>query len=220
MIDTVDRQVAVDSCYNAANFPNEFCSALIRDPDGPAFQQGELTDVNSTFVNEGTLKTEGIDLSLLWTWSFDSVVGSNPGSISFRANYTHLMDFTQTSFDVPNDQVGEVGLSEDEGQFALVFQSGPLSAQWETTYIGDAQPENDPTSSFAYDVGAFVLHDFRVGFDIMEGANLFLGVNNIMDEDAPIILSGVPGNTTGTDTNASVYDPIGRTYYGGFRMKF
>ena len=40
------------------------------------------------------------------------------------------------------------------------------------------------------------------------------------DEDAPIILSGVPGNSTGTDTAASVYNPVGRTWYLGMNFKF
>jgi hypothetical protein len=44
-------------------------------------------------------------------------------------------------------------------------------------------------------------------------------VNNAFDEDAPIILSGVRGNTTGTDTAAGVYDPIGRAWRLGFRLR-
>jgi iron complex outermembrane receptor protein len=54
----------------------------------------------------------------------------------------------------------------------------------------------------------------------MEGTRLYVGVNNVLDEDAPIILSGVPGNTTGTDTDASVYDPIGRSWYAGINLTF
>ncbi len=220
VIDTVARQDAVDFCFNAANFPNQFCALLTRDVDGPTFQQGELTEVNSGFINEGTLKTEGIDLSLLWSWRMESGLANSPSNLSVRMNYTYLLDYTQTGFGAVNDQVGEVGLSEHEGQFALVYSSGPFAAQWETTYVGDAKPDTDPTSLFFYDVGTFIQHDLRVAYDLFEGTNLFLGVNNVLDEDAPIILSGVPGNVTGTDTNASVYDPIGRTYYGGFRVKF
>jgi hypothetical protein len=49
---------------------------------------------------------------------------------------------------------------------------------------------------------------------------VYFGINNVMDEDAPIILSGVPGNTTGTDTDADVYDPIGRTWFAGLQWTF
>ena len=31
-------------------------------------------------------------------------------------------------------------------------------------------------------------------------------------------LSGVTGNSTGTNTNAGTYDPIGRRYYVGVRV--
>lgn len=110
VIDTVDRQDAVDFCFSAANFPNQFCGLLTRDNAGPVGQQGELTEVNSGFINEGTLKTEGIDLSLLWSWRLDSGIASNPSNFSVRMNYTYLMDYTQTGFGAVNEQTGEVGL--------------------------------------------------------------------------------------------------------------
>ena len=76
LIDTVDRQIALNSCFNVApaNFPNQFCGFLTRDVDGPAFQLGELTEVNSAFVNEGTLETEGVDVSMLWNWDLGELV--------------------------------------------------------------------------------------------------------------------------------------------------
>ncbi len=221
-IGTVERQTAVTQCFNVptSQFPNEFCSLLVRDTTGPAFELGELTEVNSTFLNHGNLNTEGVDLSVLWSWALSDWIGAASGNMSLRLNYSHLLDFTEVAFGTLDDSKGEVGFAEDEAQLGLVYANGPFTFQWETTYVGDSKVNIDPTSAFFFDVGTYVVHDFQIGYNLFETANLYVGMNDAFDEDVPVILSGVPGNTTGTDTNAEVYNPIGRTWYAGMRVQF
>jgi outer membrane receptor protein involved in Fe transport len=219
LIDTIDRQQSVDFCFNGTAFPNEFCPALVRDTAGAPFQQGELVEVNSGFINEGSLETSGIDVSATYSISTADLLEQDWGDVTVRMNYTHLLDFEQTKFGAADDFAGEVGFSEDKVQGAVVYENGPWMAQWQVTYLGDATPDSDPDSPFHYDVGDYVTHDFQVGWDWGENAHLYAGVNNAFDEDAPIILAGVPGNTTGADTAADVYDPIGRAFYIGVRLR-
>jgi hypothetical protein len=47
---------------------------------------------------------------------------------------------------------------------------------------------------------------------------MYLGLNNAFDAKAPSIITGLPGSTTGTETDASTYDPIGRRVYVGLRV--
>jgi iron complex outermembrane recepter protein len=228
LIDTLDRQIAVNSCFNVApsQFPNEFCGFLARDEDGAAFQLGELTEVNSVFFNEGTLETEGVDVSLLWNWEMSDWIASLPGQAGFRLNYTYLMDFKETKFGTEEERVGDTGFARNKGQTALIYAVGPWDFTWEWNYIGDSKPlSSDPL--FNFDVGSYSVHDLQFAYDFgaggMEGSplgglRLYVGVNNLLDEDAPVILSGVPGNVTGTDTDASVYNPIGRTWYLGLSL--
>jgi outer membrane receptor protein involved in Fe transport len=222
LIATVGRQEAIDFCFDVptGEFPNPFCSLLVRDATGPAFQLGELTEVNSTFINEGSLKTEGVDVSVSWNFTLADWISEVPGDVSLRFNYTHLIEFEVTQFGQPDDLKGEVGTPEDKWQGAIVYSVGPATLQWETTYVGDAVPDNAAGGLFNFDVGKYVVHDARIGFDIFENANIYVGSNNILDEEAPIVLSGVPGNSTGTDTNASVYDPMGRTFFAGIRLRY
>jgi iron complex outermembrane recepter protein len=230
LIDTVERQTAVDFCFDAEDFPNEFCQLLTRDTTGAAFQLGELTEVNSAFVNEGTLETEGVDVSVLWAWNMQDWIQAVPGQVSFRLNYTHLLDFTENKFGATDELEGEVGFADDRWQTGLVYSLGPVMATWEWTYISDSVADKS-SDVFNFDVGAYSVHDLQVSYDFAEaggflsgtafgGTRLYVGVNNVFDEDAPIILSGVPGNTTGTDTNADVYDPIGRAWYAGLNIAF
>jgi outer membrane receptor protein involved in Fe transport len=145
-------------------------------------------------------------------------------------NYTYLMDFTEVKFGAEDDKVGETAFAEHEWQVGLGYNLGAWTAQWEWVYIDDSVPDNSSEFFREFDVGSYSVHDLFVSFDLgasgllgdvlAEGTSVYLGVNNVFDEDAPIILTGVPGNSTGTDTDASVYNPIGRTYFAGLRVKF
>jgi iron complex outermembrane recepter protein len=223
LIDTIDRQTALDFCYNSANFPNQFCEFLTRDTDGAAFQLGELTEVNSGFANEGTLETEGVDLSLFWRWNMDDWISKVPGQVNFRVNLTHLLDFTETKFGEKDDLTGEVGYAENKWQTAIGYSLGGWSFEWEWNYVDDSVPDKSE-ELFNFSVGSYSVHDVQVAYSFgtgfLDGTRVFAGVNNVFDEDAAIILSGVTGNTTGTDTNADVYDPIGRTWYAGVNVSF
>jgi len=225
-IDTVGRQTSVTSCFDApaSEFPNAFCDFVVRDTDGPAFQLGEITEVNSGFVNEGKLETEGLDVSLVWGWAFSDWVEAIPGQGSLRVNYTHLIDYTLTKFDTPADSVGEVGFAEDKAQLGFVYSIGDFSAQWEWNYISSSSPDVGD-EFFGFKTGDYQTHDLQVSYALSGGGflgavRIYAGVNNLFDEKAPNILSGVPGNTTGTDTNASVYDPIGPTWYAGLTINY
>jgi iron complex outermembrane recepter protein len=224
LIDTVGRQTTVDFCFNTppSNFPNQYCPFLTRDTRGAAFQQGELTEVNSGYINEGTLETEGVDLAVTWGWDLNTL-----GQLGVRLNYTRLLDFTQTKFGVVDDITGEVGLAEDKAQLGTTWNLGPWMANWEVSYTGDSTVDQS-NPLFNFKVGTYTVHDLQVSYSFAEsrwaettmgGARIYLGVNNVLDEDAPIILSGIPGNTTGTDTNASVYSPIGRAWYAGISFR-
>jgi outer membrane receptor protein involved in Fe transport len=59
-----------------------------------------------------------------------------------------------------------------------------------------------------------------VQFSPSEHYELYVGATNLFDNEPPPIISGLPGNNTGTETDAGTYDPIGATYYGGVRVKF
>ncbi|MEQ9004841.1 MAG: TonB-dependent receptor, partial [Pseudomonadales bacterium] len=232
LIDIIDRQQAVDFCFDvpSSQFPNAFCSNLTRDNTGAAFQLGELTEVNSGFINEGKLETEGVDLAVSWNWTMADWIANVPGQGSLRLNYTYLLDFTETKFGAEDDRVGETAYAEHEVQMGLGYAIGPWSAQWEWVYIDDSVPDNSSALFSRYNVGSYSVHDLYVAYDLAasglgggmfaDGTTLYAGVNNIFDEDAPVILTGVPGNTTGTDTDASVYNPIGRTWYAGVKVRF
>ena len=58
----------------------------------------------------------------------------------------------------------------------------------------------------------------QTSYRLNERFEVYLGVDNLLDHDAPNILNGSPFNITGSDTAADVYDVIGRRGYAGVRI--
>ena len=92
-----------------------------------------------------------------------------------------------------------------------------------TTFIGASALDDQYLAQFdlpanAIKVGSRTYQDFQLTFDVKKQVQLYLGIDNAFDTAAPMILSGVTGNSTGTNTNAGTYDPIGRRYYVGVRV--
>ena len=48
----------------------------------------------------------------------------------------------------------------------------------------------------------------------------YVGADNLLDTSPPKIITGLPANTTGAETDAGTYDAIGRRFYAGARIKF
>ena len=62
--------------------------------------------------------------------------------------------------------------------------------------------------------------DTQASYRVFDELELYVGIDNLLDNAAPNILSGTTFNTTGADTAADVYDVFGRRFYGGARLSF
>ena len=69
-------------------------------------------------------------------------------------------------------------------------------------------------------VGAKFYSDLQGTFEAGDNFEFYVGVNNLFDTSPPPIISGLPNNVTGTETDAGTYDAVGRRYYTGVRLKF
>lgn len=69
-------------------------------------------------------------------------------------------------------------------------------------------------------VDAEIYVDAQVNYYINENIEIFGGIDNLLDNDPPPIISGLPGSSTGTETDAGTYDPIGQRWYVGLRARF
>jgi outer membrane receptor protein involved in Fe transport len=217
------RQFILDQCY--AQSQQQFCDLIQRRATDTAVNSaGSLEFVDAPLLNGGKLKTRGIDTVVNYRTSLSSV--GVPGALTARLAYTHYLK----GFVIPvpgadkDRQVGEIGTARDRFTSNLNYETGRFRLNLTGTYIGKSYEDDQFLASF--DLGpkdisipAQFYLDMQTTFRIAERFEIYAGVDNLLDHDAPNILSGSPFNVTGTDTAADVYDAIGRRGYAGLRVR-
>jgi outer membrane receptor protein involved in Fe transport len=118
-----------------------------------------------------------------------------------------------------------VGDSEDRAYLTLGYQLGQFGGTVQTTYISSADLDDGFLAAFdlprgSVGVGSATYVDLQLTYQPTEEYQVFVGANNLFDEEPPLLISGLPSDVTGTETDAGTYDAIGRRWYAGVRMKF
>jgi iron complex outermembrane receptor protein len=212
------RQFILSQCYGG---DASFCQ-FIKRRVGPvgANSAGSLDEIDSAVTNSGGLFTEGVDLTAAWG---DKV---GPGRLNTRLAYTYVKE----GYLVPlpgadKDHFGgEVGGSKHKASLTLGYNFGPFGIVSQTTYIGKAYLDDQFLKDYdleprSVSIGSKIYNDFQFTYNYRK-AQFYLGIDNAFDTKAPKLISGLPSNTTGAETDASTYDAIGRRYYAGVRMSF
>jgi len=217
------RQFMLRQCYlgNTA-----FCGFITRRPSAVgANSAGSLEFIDTGPTNSGGEFAEGIDLTV----SYSQDIG--PGAFKGRLAYTHVLD--QYRVPLPGEPkdfiVGEAedGLiaPEDRAVLNLGYNVGKFGATLTTTYIGKVSLDDQFLDQFglprgSVGVGAKTYVDAQLTFSPTESYQVYIGGYNLLDEQPAPLISGLPGDDTGTETNGGTYDPIGRSWYAGVRVKF
>jgi outer membrane receptor protein involved in Fe transport len=223
------RQFILDQCYGGGA---SFCQFITRRPAAVgANSAGSIEFINSGVTNSGGLATEGVDITIGFQQSLADI--GLDGKLNARLTWTHLLE----GYVIPlpgaekDHFAGEVaggdidGSPRNSGLLTLGYSLGAFSATWNTTYIGKSSLDDQFLAGFdmgrgSVGIGSYMYHDVQVGFKAHENVEIYAGALNVFDKDPPPIISGLPGNETGTETASSVYDAIGIEAYVGFRAKF
>lgn len=216
------RQFILDQCYsgNAA-----FCQFITRRPAAVgANSAGSLEFIDTGPTNSGGEFAEGIDLTV----SYARDIG--PGTFRGRLAYTHVLDQYRVPLPgEPKDNIAgeaEDGLiaPEDRAVLNLGYNVGKFGGTLTTTYIGKVSLDDQFLNQFGPNldvgVGSKTYVDAQLTYSPTENYQVFIGGNNLLDEQPAPLISGLPGDDTGTETNGGTYDPIGRSWYAGVRVKF
>lgn len=232
-INSPGRAYTLDQCFNKGN--QAFCKFITRrvNPEG-AYSAGSLDLINQNPENSGGEKVRGLDL----TAAYAERVG--PGMLTARLSWTHQLEaWNKPTNDAEKDTfLGEVGNPKNKWVLNLGYSSGPWAVNTTTTYIGtsylDDQFMNQLCTYAASDTNfdnclpapkSLGKVSSKTYFDLQGSykwgkAQFYAGVNNLFNTKAPPIISGLPGDTTGAETDAGTYDAIGRRYYVGARYSF
>jgi outer membrane receptor protein involved in Fe transport len=221
---SVPRTTILQECYTNGN--DDYCQFITRYPTQlGSSSAGAIQFINSGGVNAGKLKAEGIDVTLTKRFEFPMLHPS--GGLNFRVAYNHQFQNYLIPLEGADKDVtaGEIGSPKDRFTASLGYTSDRVDWGFTGTYLGRSC-EDDASLFTSLDlppcsikIPAQFYLDTQVGVKF-DPAEIFFGIDNLLDNDAPAILSGTPFNTTGTATAADVYDPFGRRYYVGARLRF
>jgi outer membrane receptor protein involved in Fe transport len=230
VISSVAAQDILDQCYDQATLNNVFCSLFQRagatgGPNGEdPFQIIEGSLLQSS-LNFAKLQVRGIDAELNYRRDFGSI-----GRFSGRIQYTHV--FQNDQFLNPADPnradqlLLELGDPQDEASFSGDLKTGPFTMGYKLRYIGrqvvnsaedvfavqGRPPENADYASLRFYPSTFY-HDVRLGIEVNNKFNFYLGADNVLDTVPPYGLSGIGGGS-------GIYDNRGRFLYAGIQAKF
>jgi iron complex outermembrane receptor protein len=227
-IETVYFGNALELCFDADVNPdfgnsNLWCGFFSRDP-----VTGEIVDVRQILSNIDGFRVSGVDLQLDWR------VPVGPGTVGFNAvvSWMDYFEYIQPPGLPPFNEVGYIGggdngydgLGESRPEWKWVvnlqyaWSSFALGARWNHVdglrdlweAWSQAYEWDDPYSSISvpsYDYFSVFL-SYSAASGVLAGLLFTAGVENLTDEDPPLIDSGPQANT-----DPSQYDVLGRRYY-------
>jgi outer membrane receptor protein involved in Fe transport len=125
----------------------------------------------------------------------------------------------------PNPFVGELGAAEHRWNLNVGYKIADIGVNLGATYIGESALDDQFLAGFdvapgGVTVDAEIYVDAQVNYYISDKFEVFAGIDNLLDNDPPPIISGLPDSSTGTETDAGTYDPIGQRWYVGLRGRF
>lgn len=213
------RQYALQNCYSGSN--TAFCDFIRRRPAAVgANSSGSLDEIDTAVSNSGGLGTEGVDVTAAWN---DQV---GPGRMNARLAYTYVREgWNQPLPDSDRDPfVDEIGAAKNKATLNLGYRWNGFNVQSTVSYIGKSYLDDQFLSQFdlparSVGIGSRTYTDLQVTYALHRTTELYFGLDNVFDTKAPPIISGLPGNDTGTETDAGTYDAIGRRFYVGLRVR-
>lgn len=219
-IGQLGAQGIVTGCFQGAQ---ALCDQITRDP-----VTNEITGLRNVYLNINTAKVSGTDLEIDYNTSFGGA-----RSLSLRLLGSWLQENSITNLGQPKqDRAGETGaLSFPEFQVVAgaTYRHGPFTAFLQERYIGSGKRRyndngpnpGDPTIdvdrvSPAYYTDLHLAYNFDVHDTALE---LFGSVTNLFDRDPPIAAnhSAFGGSV---QTNAALFDVLGRRFVVGARLTF
>jgi len=212
-INAFSAQTTTDQCVRQPSFPNNpFCDLIQRDP-----VTGLVLRIDALAINVAEFEATGID------FTFDYGFHLGPGELNLNLIGTHSMsnDFVPFSGGDVVDSQGEIGVPDWKGNLTSTYLMDNWSLAWSVRYIDGVNVENDSIDAFGT-LSSYAYHDLQARFHF--GSNdqytAFVGIDNALDKEPPFLGQGTPGDVTGTNTAADVYDALRRYWYVGLKAGF
>ena len=213
----------VQFCYDAQYNPdfsptNLWCTMFERDPS-----TGEIENFLDINQNAFEWETSGVDMQL--DWRFD--LGPGQIGVNWLASWLDSFETSVRDSSAPSTEYSGTIASRAVGGSLPKWKSNlRLSYAWRELTLGATWRYVDAMTDFftqffppEYSVSSMNYFDLDASYEVasgfLAGLRLGLGVENLTDEDPPIVANGPDANT-----DPSQYDVLGRRYYVSLRYSF
>jgi iron complex outermembrane recepter protein len=208
-----------------------YCALQTRDPTS-----GLLTSISNTNLNLNNLKSRGIDFELDFTTDLDSIVHSLPGRVGIRALATRTFDLTTIdSTGLVTNRAGQDGAPASEmsgvpkwvGDVTFSYQWNRLAAyiqthtisggKYDVTLVGPTDPGYSLTAPNSINnnwLPGVTYLNLAASWNVTKAIQVFGSITNLFDSNPP------PTSSSVGSYNPVLYDPIGRDFHLGARVRF
>ncbi|MDH5622489.1 MAG: TonB-dependent receptor, partial [Gammaproteobacteria bacterium] len=193
-------------CYTSEGLSHPFC--------GPSHHTrnsltGDIDFLSAQSANTGNEVMSGIDFGA----SYDFDIGSVQQQVGFKTTYLQKYEIIAFEGDTPLIRDGGVGCCV--GGYPEWRASGFWTASrdnWSGTYnfqmIGSATDYNGVAGEIGTEIDPVFYHNLQGSYKLSDTIELRLGIDNVLDEDAPYVRSWSDGNT-----DTMTYSLFGRFVY-------
>ncbi|WP_211197890.1 TonB-dependent receptor domain-containing protein [Permianibacter fluminis] len=205
-----DPQNIVDRCINDG--VSAYCANYTRNITG------QISNISALAANVGSVETSGYDFRIVWAL--------NTGIGDFKVNWatTYVDDYTELDENgspIPRQvgiEVSDSAIPEIQSNVQTDWTMGDMNIGWTIRYIDSVKevcdsstPEQVGCVNNSNTLDATMYNDLQFGLaDLfaVKGLRLNVGINNVLDEDAPTCYS-----CTLNGYDAGTYDLPGRFFY-------
>jgi outer membrane receptor protein involved in Fe transport len=185
----------MNACYDSASGSSPYCSSFTRGTDS------QVTGFAEGNYNIGQEVFRALQTSARWNLPLSRFgLPASAGQLMFDVNYLHTFrhyyqigegDFTKTA--------GSIGEPTDNFTATATYSKPTFNWMWQATYYGPAKVAvNAADTVYQYPrVGAYVLFNTAMGFNVNDRFSLRLNVNNVFNRSVPFpYYLGATGSTT------------------------
>jgi outer membrane receptor protein involved in Fe transport len=222
-ISSLTSQQTVDQCF-AGDL--DLCARIHRvDPNDPT---SPINLVQATVRNVAKATVAGIDFEVAYNRAVEWFGGGE--TVGVRLIASHLNENSTQGFNSPViDRAGQMNLFEypkDKIIMNVNYSNGSFGAflqarRVDSGYRDVLQVEGVDIDDNTIDAVTYLDLNLRYGWEVGDGMWEFYGaVNNLTDEDPPVVANFGFFGAAATQTNTGLHDVLGRRYTFGVRFSF
>ena len=212
-------QDIVDQCVDLPSVDNQFCPLISRRADGG------LSSLEVVPVNVAFFETSGIDYEVNYLWDPASIGFDNIGEFNIRyvGSYLERLDVVSLPGQTPDAERDEIStlLGDDApvhvGALDLTWLFGDLTANYRWRFRDRLFRDEIDEFDSATNQGVILFepartsnlstHDIQFRYSLRPNAEVYVGANNVFDQEPDIGFTGTP------------VDSVGRYVYAGFTFQ-